>query len=163
MKFVRTSSLLDDAILPRNASLNLNNNSQVLNESQFEQWRYKASCTSQRIHDRIWNYRQPLTSVEWTKQNVFCDFDNCTIEHKMRVAFRKCVEKANCPFEFRVIHCKFLKEFQIYQRHNHCHLIQPHYIDNIRGIDEFYQSILIDYNETMKSTGENYQLYIYLW
>ena len=123
MKFVRTSSLLDDAILPRNASLNLNNNSQVLNESQFEQWRYKASCTSQRIHDRIWNYRQPLTSVEWTKQNVFCDFDNCTIEHKMRVAFRKCVEKANCPFEFRVIHCKFLKEFQIYQRHNHCHLI----------------------------------------
>ena len=81
----------------------------------------------------------------------------------MSVALRKFVEKANFPVEFRVIHCKFLKEFQIYQRHNHCHLIQPHYIDNICGIYEFYQSILIDYNETMKSTGENYQLYIYLW
>ena len=90
MKFKNTSS----AITSGNLSLifNCNEITTILKETSLSDWDLFAVCNTETILDRIFNYRTPITSFDFSRKGTFCDLEECNFGHSMNLGFRKCCE-----------------------------------------------------------------------
>ena len=109
MKFVRTSYKIGETDLTvNNHYFTFNNFSDLLNQTEFDNWRLINSTYSLIEYDRIRNYRMPLSAVEWNKNTVFCNLDLCTIYHKMNITQRYYCEDPNFIVKYKIHFCDSL-------------------------------------------------------
>ena len=91
MKFKKTSSAITSGDL--SLTFNCNEITIILKETSLSDWELFAVCNTETILDRIFNYRAPITSFEFSRKGTFCDLDECNFNHSMNIGFRKCCEK----------------------------------------------------------------------
>ena len=147
MVFCKTSSFDHSKLIVNNVvnnTFNLLDLSTILAEDETEQWRMIQTFQTQYVVDRFYNYRVPLTFVEFSKPNNYlCDFEECKEYHKISIDVRNCCEYSGCPVKYKTKHCTSKKIFNIYQKCNHTHELLQSY-NNIRGIDPFFVSELVN-------------------
>ena len=148
MNLIRSASSDISTLTINQKSFNTFNLSDLSSNAKEIQndWNLIFTSKSQYIINRLINYRLPLSSVDWSKANqTFCDLAQCHQNHKLNIEFRSCCEFAECKVKYKLYHCEIEKIFEVYQRFNHYHIILPYYLDNTRGIDEFFHEKIIDY------------------
>ena len=106
MKLIRNSSAINATDVSIN--FNINEISSILKETNFEQWFLLETFNSKRLLNRLLNYRIAITSFDFSKKNIFCDFDQCKHYHKMQMEYRQCCATNDCPVRYKIIHCEFV-------------------------------------------------------
>jgi len=86
MKFTKTSSTINQKDLSLNS--NISEISTILKETSI-QWELFLTCNTECVLLRILNYRLPISSFDFSKKTVICDFEECTHYHNMNIEYRK--------------------------------------------------------------------------
>ncbi len=94
MKIVKNSSAIHANDL--SIDFNVGNISSISEESNLDEWIYFEIARSLLVRNRIFNYRLLLTMFHFSKTNIYCDFEQCKVNHKMSIEYRKCCEMINC-------------------------------------------------------------------
>ena len=144
MKFIRTSSRVNDLNVDDSICLDISHTSQYLSQTNFEEWKPKYNDIKELIKNRVLNYRIPVTCFDFSKLNIFCDMNGCKREHPMRIEYRSCCQVDSCPVKFKIEFCEILQLYSIMQKANHIHTISDCY-NNLKGIDEFWHRDLLEY------------------
>ena len=103
MKFTKTSSTINQKDLSLN--FNISEISTILKETSIQEWELFLTCNTECVLLRILNYRLPISSFDFSKKTVICDFEECTHHHNMNIEYRKCCESGDCPVRYKIEYC----------------------------------------------------------
>lgn len=91
-------------------------------------------CKTERILNRIINYRLPKSISGYTNVKTNCDM--CENDHKMKIFNRICAYEA-CHVKYRITMCVKLNCIQVYQQFEHDK--DQDYYNNTLGLDDFFK------------------------
>ncbi len=85
-------------------NFNISEISTILKETSIQEWELFLTCNTECDLLPILNYRLPISSFDFSKKNVICDFEECTHHHN--IEYRKCCEMSgDCPVRYKIEYC----------------------------------------------------------